>query len=538
MQAELSASASTAGSLFASSVFQVPPYQREYSWTNDEVREFFSDIQGALDQGSYFLGLIIITEEQKRRQVVDGQQRIVTLTLLAAALFHEATKRGREALADRIKADFLRSINYATDQTDPRVILSDPNDNETLQDILDNGLKNASSKDGDGVSAQIWSSFELISKALAADLAPDPFKRLGKWTEFITHKLYFAVFAHPDPATVYSLFEVINTRGRNLTTADLLKNYILSQTAEDEKTEVYERWQKLSNSFSSNSSTSFVQFIRHAVTVKSGHVLPRDLFAFLAGRAKSTTKAPPTAYGLLDLLEFRFPLYSQMMDPTLPGPADDFSLRVFLALNQLNVITVRPLMMAISDLEEPRAGLEYILKLVVRRMVVGTLGTGNIERRFSDAAKRVSDEKSWAFLEAEFSDLNPSREEFVAQLKKRSFNKGTLTFLRSSIVENNIAPSHYETLHFIVPRNRSDWPGFNDEERSIWVSRIGNTLLSRESRRPEGALSWGGVKEILLPTAVPGEQIDTLLEFEVWDVASVKTVTNNLAETAGEIWYE
>lgn len=538
MQAELSASASTAGSLFASSVFQVPPYQREYSWTNDEVREFFSDIQGALDQDSYFLGLIIITEEQKRRQVVDGQQRIVTLTLLAAALFHEATKRGREALADRIKADFLRSINYATDQTDPRVILSDPNDNETLQDILDNGLKNASSKDGDGVSAQIWSSYELISKALAADLAPDPFKRLGKWTEFITHKLYFAVFAHPDPATVYSLFEVINTRGRNLTTADLLKNYILSQTAEDNKTLVYERWQKLSNSFSSNGSTSFVQFIRHAVTVESGHVLPRDLFAFLAGRAKSTTKAPPTAYSLLDLLECRFPLYSQMMDPTLPGPADDFSLRVFLALNQLNVITVRPLMMAISDLEEPSSGLEYILKLVVRRMIVGTLGTGNIERRFSDAAKRVSDEKSWAFLEGEFSDLNPSKEEFVAQLKKRSFNKGTLTFLRSSIVENNIAPSHYETLHFIVPRNRSDWPGFNEEERSIWVSKIGNTLLSRESRRPEGALSWGGVKEILLPTAVPGEQIDTLLEFEVWDVASVRTVTNNLAETAGEIWYE
>ena len=134
MQAELSASASTAGSLFASSVFQVPPYQREYSWTNDEVREFFGDIQGALDQDSYFLGLIIITEEQKRRQVVDGQQRIVTLSLLVAALFHEATKRGREALADRIKADFLRSINYATDQTDPRVVLSDPNDNETLQD--------------------------------------------------------------------------------------------------------------------------------------------------------------------------------------------------------------------------------------------------------------------------------------------------------------------------------------------------------------------------------------------------------------------
>jgi len=537
MQTELNASASTAGSLFASSVFQVPPYQREYSWTNDEVREFFNDIQGALEQDSYFLGLIIITEEKSRRQVVDGQQRIVTLTLLAAALFHEATNRGREALADRIKADFLRSINYATDQTDPRVILTDQKDNETLQDILKNGRKAATVKDSEGVSAQIRASFDLISKALSADLSPDPFKRLGKWTEFITHKLYFAVFAHPDPATVYSLFEVINTRGRDLTTADLLKNYILSQTADEKKIEIYDRWQKLSSSFSATSSTSFVQFIRHVVTVESGHILPRDLFAFLAGRSKSTSKAPPTAYGLLDLLETRFPLYSQMMDPTLSGPADDFSLRVFLALNQLNVITVRPLMMAVSDLDNSNDGLEYILKLVVRRMVVGTLGTGNIERRFSDAAKKVSDEKSWSFLEAEFSDLNPSKEDFIAQLKKRSFNKSTLTFLRSSIIESSIAPSDYETLHFILPRTKTDWPGFNEDERSILISRIGNTFLSQESRRPEGALTWAGVKQVLLPTAAAGEWTETLSGYEAWNADAVRTVTSDLADAAGEIWY-
>ena len=506
----LDANASTAGSLFSSSVFEVPPFQREYSWTSDEVREFFGDIQGALDQDSYFLGLVIITEEKTRRQIVDGQQRIVTLSLLAAALYHEAQKRGRDALADRLKADFLRSINYSTDQTDPRVVLTDPKDNETLQDILDNGSKAKKAKDGEGVSAQMRASYDLISRALAVDLAADPFKRLGKWTEFITHKLYFAVFAHPDPATVYSLFEVINTRGRDLTTADLLKNYILSQTKEDKKLEIYGRWQTLSSAFPASSSTSFVQYIRHAVTVDSGHVLPRDLFAFLAGRTKSASKEPPNAYGLLDLLEARFPLYSQMVDPTLSGPADDFALRVFLALNQLNVITVRPLMMAISDLVDPREGLEYVLKLVVRRMVVGTLGTGNIERRFSDAARRVADEKTWTFLEAEFADLNPSKEEFVNKLEKRSFNKGTLTFLRSSIIGETIVPSEYETLHFILPRTVTDWVGFDDDERSIWVPRIGNSFLSTESRRPEGALTWVGFKEVLLPTAAGGEWVDAL----------------------------
>lgn len=538
MQTELNANASTAGSLFASSVFEVPPFQREYSWSIDEVREFFEDIQGALDQDSYFLGLIIITEEKSRRQIVDGQQRIVTLSLLAAALYHEAKQRGRDALADRLRADFLRSINYDTDETDPRVILTDPNDNSTLQDVLDNGKEAKKAKDADGVSAQMRSSFDFISKALATDLAADPFKRLGKWTEFITHKLYFAVFAHPDPATVYSLFEVINTRGRDLTTADLLKNYILSQTKEINKHEVYNRWQSLAEAFPSSGSTSFVQYIRHAITVENGHVLPRDLFAFLAGRSKSSTKAPPTANGLLDLLESRIPLYSQIVDPTLSGPADSFSLRAFLALNRLNVIAVRPLMMAISDLEDPHDGLEYVLKLVVRRMVVGTLGTGNIERRFSDAARKVADVKAWAFLEAEFSDLNPSREDFTNQLKKRSFSKGTLTFLRSSIISKTIAPSDYETLHYILPRTTTDWPGFDDDERSIWVPRIGNTFLSTESRRPEGALSWAGFKEVMLPTAAIGEWKDVLDEYSAWDVEAVKEVGNDLAEAAGEIWYD
>ncbi|CDO61151.1 hypothetical protein BN1012_Phect2939 [Candidatus Phaeomarinobacter ectocarpi] len=538
MQNELNANASTAGSLFSSSVFEVPPFQREYSWTSDEVREFFNDIQGALDQESYFLGLVIITEKESRRQIVDGQQRIVTLSLLAAALYHEAKNRGREALADRLQADFLRSIDYATDETDPRVILTDPKDNETLQDIIDHGSNAKKAKDAEGVSAQMRESFELVSRSLAADLASDPFKRLGKWTEFITHKLYFAVFAHPDPATVYSLFEVINTRGRDLTTADLLKNYILSQVKEGEKLAIYKRWQDLAGAFPSSGSTSYVQFIRHAVTVESGHVLPRDLFAFLAGRNKSSTKEPPTAYGLLDLLESRFPLYSQIVDPALSGPADDFALRVFLALNQLNVITVRPLMMAISDLPNPREGLEYVLKLVVRRMVVGTLGTGNIERRFSDAAKRVFDDKTWTFLETELADLNPSKDDFINQLKRRSFNKGILTFLRSSIIGETIAPSEYHTLHFILPRTTTNWPGFSDDERSIWVPRIGNTLLSNESRRPEGALTWKGVKEALFPTAIDGEWTDELAGHEAWNVEAVRSIGERLAETAGNIWYD
>ena len=231
MHTPLNASATTAGSLLSSSTFEVPPYQREYSWLEDEVSEFWNDLHNALGDDSYFLGLVILTDEGKRKQVVDGQQRILTLTLLAAALYHEALDGGRKALAERIQADFLRSIDYETDETLPRVILSDKSDNETFQTILSSGKGNKiqNHEGDDSLSARMQESFHYLQNKLRDDLAQDPFKRLGVWTDFITNRLYFAVFIHPDSAAAYRVFEVINTRGRELTTADLLKNYILSE---------------------------------------------------------------------------------------------------------------------------------------------------------------------------------------------------------------------------------------------------------------------------------------------------------------------
>lgn len=537
MQTPLNASASTAGALFSSSMFEVPPFQREYSWQEDEVREFFRDIQGSLDAESYFLGLVILTDEAGRSQIVDGQQRIVTLTLLASALYHEAKQRGRAALADRLQADFLRSINYDTDETDPRVILTDNQDNSTLQDILSTGLKAKKSKDKDSVSAQMLASFEFIARALADDLKSDPFKRLGKWTEFITHKLYFAVFVHPDPATAYQVFEVINTRGRDLTTADLLKNYVLSQAPKADRPAIYNSWKEIARTFSAEGTSSFVQYIRHVITVDSGHVLPRDLFAFLAGRVLSNTKKAPTSSELMQLLEARLPLYSQMIDPTLAGPADRGALRVFDALNALNVITVRPLMLAISDLPLPQPGLDYVLRLVVRRIIVGNLGTGNIERRFSDAARRVKEAGSWEILERDLGDLNPSRDEFVEQLAKRSFNKGTLGFVRNSIAAASIAPDHYFAMHFVLPRTAPAWEGFSDDERSYWGATIGNTFLSVNEKRVEGSTTWPSFKAVMLPTAAPGEWTNELEAVGQWDADAVKEMGQKLAEAAADIWY-
>jgi uncharacterized protein with ParB-like and HNH nuclease domain len=101
VQTPLNASASTAGALLSSSTFEVPQFQREYSWQRDEVSEFWNDLSNGLDSDSYFLGLVILTDEGGTKHVVDGQQRLITLSLLANAIYFEALGRGRTALADR-----------------------------------------------------------------------------------------------------------------------------------------------------------------------------------------------------------------------------------------------------------------------------------------------------------------------------------------------------------------------------------------------------------------------------------------------------
>lgn len=536
----LNADASSLGALFSNTTFEIPQYQREYSWQDEEVTDFWQDLCNSLSEDSYFLGLVILTNEEQRKHVVDGQQRIVTLTLLATALYFEAIQRGRSALADRIQAEFLKSIDYDTDETAPRVHLSDPQDNETLQFIIENGDTPGTLIDEESVSFRIASSFRFLREKLAADLAPDPFKRLGKWADFLTNRVYFAVFIHPDAATAYQVFEVINTRGRDLTTADLLKNYVLSQTAPERRAERYELWRSMSKKFSpEGSSNTFVQFIRHAVTVENGHVLPKDLFGFLAQRQKMQGKNPPPPDQLMELLQTQLPLYSQMVDPSSAGPASEDNLRVFGALNALNVIAVRPILLATSPLGNGQEGLESTLKLVVRRIVVGNLGTGNVERRLAEVAKKIHVVQDWTPLLEDLKDLNPSKDEFIEKLRQRSLNKNTLSFLRRSIIQQSITPEPDGTLHHIWPRNSADgWYGMSTEEGAFWAATIGNTFLSVLKRRPPQATeNWTGFKQSMFGQACEGEWCDRLDLIDEWTPSNVEQIGRDLAEAAADIWY-
>lgn len=537
MQTPLDASSTTAGGLFSVGRFHVPQFQREYAWGTDEVEEFFRDLSNALMDDTYFLGLVIVTGEGQTKDVVDGQQRLLTLTLLAAALHHEARKYERRALAERLQSTFLKTIDFNTDEELPRVSLSSPEDEATLSQIIStpfNEMPGLSSQDLT-VSAHLLNAYRVLSTLILEDLKVDAFKRLGTWADFITNKLYFAMFVHPDPASAYRVFEVINTRGKVLTTADLLKSYVLSQTGAAHREKGYQRWQNISNNFSGNDSSSLVQFIRHAVTTVRGHILPRDLYDVLTGR-DGTSKSPMSPEELLSLLETHLPLYTQTYDPTLNGPADSDQLAVFSVLNALNVVSVRPILLAMARTPNATDGMRQLLRLVVQRIVVGTLGTGNVERRFGQVAQRISTEKSWEAALESLSDLAPDPKEFRDRVYSRSMNRNLLGVIRSSVLQGTITPEILGYLYLIKPRN-SNWSIEDEDRAAYWVSTVGNTFFANESRRPMGSSTWDGFKTELLPKAIPQEWVDKLEYLPEWGVDEIVSVGEDIADAAVGIWY-
>jgi hypothetical protein len=541
VETPLNASAITAGALISTSTFVVPPFQREYAWEEDEVSEFWGDLQQALTDENYFLGLVILTEEDDRQQVVDGQQRLLTISMLAAGLRQEALVAGRGALADRIRSDFLEAIDYETDAMRPRISLSDSRDDQTFQSILQEGSDtiDISRLGPDALSPKLASANKYLRRRLKDDLASNPFKRLGEWAEFLTNRVYFAVFIHPNPSAAYRVFEVINTRGRELTTADLLKNYILSKTPDSDRLSRYGRWREMAIALEPSGSGALVQYIRHVVTVTAGHIPPRDLFDYLSGRLRAGDhdRRPPTIEALMNELNSWVPLYMQIIDQTIAGPAEPDWLGVFSSLKELGVISVRPVAMALSLVPEPTEGLDHLLRLVVRRIVVGNLGTGNVERRLGEAARRIHQAGEWQGALAELEDLNPSRSDFVEQLRKRSLNMGTLTFLRRSIVQKSITPDLTGFTHLIRPRQAPEWEGFPDDEFTYWGSTIGNTLLANVERRPRHTSSWNGFRSALLPTASEGEFVHLIGSQDTWTARAVEHVGSELAEAGADVWY-
>ncbi|MEJ5151013.1 DUF262 domain-containing protein [Comamonas sp. MYb396] len=215
--------------------FSIPHYQRPYSWGVAQARELLSDLRGALEDAPaqiaeanpYFLGSIVLIKKEglSDAEVVDGQQRLTTLTLLMSAIrasIEDVNLQNGITSLLYAKADFLTGVS-ASYRLNLRA-----RDRDFFRDHVqhENALPNLLAIKSVLKDAQ--KRLQENAQALMEGLAGMSQADLARLAQFITTRCYLVVVSTPDLDSAFRIFGVMNSRGLDLTATDILKAEILS----------------------------------------------------------------------------------------------------------------------------------------------------------------------------------------------------------------------------------------------------------------------------------------------------------------------
>jgi hypothetical protein len=227
--------------------FLIPDYQRPYAWGREQAAELLDDLSSALDRGEgepYFLGSVVLIKrpDVPRAEVVDGQQRLTTLTIMFAVLAHLA--------ADEDTARELRELIVEPGkkllglEAKPRLELrpkdagffrkyvQSPGRLGDLPKLRDNELDSDAQR-------SIQANAKLIQEGLDG-WTPERRLALG---QLLLQQTYLVVVSTADLASAYRIFNVLNTRGLDLSPADVFKSQVIGAIGDSERDDYARRWE-------------------------------------------------------------------------------------------------------------------------------------------------------------------------------------------------------------------------------------------------------------------------------------------------------
>ncbi|MEA5602525.1 DUF262 domain-containing HNH endonuclease family protein [Nostoc sp. UHCC 0252] len=230
--------------------FSIPAYQRPYAWTKDQASELLTDLLSFLGDGSeavadtnpYFLGSIVLikSENAPKADVVDGQQRLTTLTILLSVLRNLFTEKNASRLTKYI---YQEGDEFEGTSDCYRLKLRE-RDEEFFRDYVqcENGLDKLLKLD----SFQLTDSQKNI-KANASYF----FDKLGELSEQqrsrLSHYLmtccFLVVVSTPDLDSAYRIFSILNARGLDLSLSDFLKSEVIGKIAQSQQDKYTKIWE-------------------------------------------------------------------------------------------------------------------------------------------------------------------------------------------------------------------------------------------------------------------------------------------------------
>jgi uncharacterized protein with ParB-like and HNH nuclease domain/predicted transport protein len=540
--------------------FIIPIYQRTYSWTDKQCRQLWDDILRAGSSDTiaiHFIGSIVYVEQGLSQVVhkapllvIDGQQRLTTVSLLIEAL---ARTLGDAEPVDGFSAAKLRHYYLSNPlESEDRYfkLLLSQTDNASLKAIIKH------TELPKEPSLRLTQNFDLFTELLKEQKS-----NFAPLCRGLAKLVVVDIALSRDQDNPQLIFESMNSTGKELSQADLIRNFILMGLEPALQTRLYEEyWRPMEQDFGQEAyGTQFDSFMRHYLTVRTGDI-PREREVYEA--FKDYSRTTPVRDAGIEALVKEIRAFARYFCALALGSEQDATLgTAFHDLRELKVDVAYPFLLELyqdyaSDTlsaADFAAAVRQVEAYVFRRAICA-IPTNSMNKTFATIGKALKKDRYFESIQAHFLMLPsyrrfPGDEEFRRDLQTRDLyhfrsRSGTywLRRLENHGRKERVLVDEY-TIEHILPQN-TDLPAawrqaLGPEWQRVqqqWLHTLGNLTLTgynaEYSDRPfiEKRDMPGGFKQSPLKLNAGLGQLDA------WNEATIKERAGRLADQALAVW--
>ena len=545
--------------------YRVPPFQRDYSWTEDEWDDLWQDILGLFEadgEPSHYMGYLVLqSSNSKEFDIIDGQQRLTTLSIMMlAALGHLqdlVTARLDPANNAKRKDQLQNSYIGYLDPVSlvPRSKLELNRHNNRYYQTYLVPLEKLPQRGLNASEHQLRKAFHWFKERIKAQvgMTATSGRALAAFLDQLVDKLFFTVITVTDELNAFKVFETLNARGVRLSATDLLKNYLFSvistpDTHETELKSLEERWERIVGLLGSE---SFPEFLRVFWNSRNKLVRKSDLFKTI--RKRITTRE--AAFQLLRDLDQSAAVYAALRDPQDPA----WNREERQALAQLLMFNVRqPLAMLMACqarfYDAERNAFTRILSAIAvvsfRYNVICNLQTHEQERIYNDIAWKVSSGTLSQVPEvlASLREIYPDDTQFRAAFAEKelrttnSRNKKVVRYLLFEIERQrsgqdfDFESATYNLEHILPESPSAAWSYIEEAKQERLIYRLGNmTPLETNRNRDLGNGDYATKRSVYQQSCF---QITQAIaeHYDRWDEQKIESRQRQLANIAAGVW--
>lgn len=533
--------------------YSIPKYQRDYSWDSEQWSDLWYDLMQMLDEAdSHYMGYLVLqTTDDKNYQVIDGQQRITSISILLLAVIKYLKIIGKDddekqfniKRADTIHSTYIGNLDVLTLTSENKIVLNRNNDDfyrnylSALQEFPKRGLKNS--------DKLMKSAFEFFSSYIKNQYKTA--EDLVNFVETIVDNLFFTVIIVTDDLNAFKVFETLNARGVQLSSSDLLKNYIFSVADSDKLASAKidsldEKWAKIADILK---ETQIADFLR--VYWNSTHKTVRKNLLYRTIREK--IKTSQQASDLLRDMQSQADVYMALKTPEdelwRQSPAVKEDLQLLKLFNVLQPISL--LLVAYAKLPESQFAklLHKIVIISFRYNVICNKNPNEQEAAYNKIALSLASgndldlnllKSSLYVQDAEFEQIFAYKE-FANNSRNNKIAKYILGKIEHFESSADIDLDH-STLEHILP-DSPDLDIWNWEEHKVqqFHYRLGNmTLLECSRNESLGNADFKTKKNVYKTSTIPMTKKIAESDIEEWTESEIDRRQQDFAKKAVGIW--